>query len=384
VSSSTCSSGTLVVDREGAQRALAVLSKYPRLSFDTEGDGLFRYRTRLCMMQLGCREHVALVDTLAFDALREFEVLLGDQGPEKVIHDASFDARVLFAHGVRLGRVFDTAVAARFLGLKATGLSSLLLAFFQLELPKEKQQADWGVRPLDDEAVRYLVDDVRHLEALADLLLERARALDIEAEVREECAYLLSEAQRPVAEVPPWTRLKGALTRPPEERARLRELFAEREALARELDAPPGRLVPNEVLSKLGEHAEVEEAQLLRWLGNKAAAHAARFREALARARGVADAPEAEIRGQVSPPVSPAELARRKTRKRLLTEMRAREAALRGVDPQVVLPGHCLSDIVDLSVVDLHSLRSVPGFGECRLSRYGARMVAELTPNWPR
>ncbi|MFT3927279.1 MAG: ribonuclease D [Myxococcales bacterium] len=376
--------GSLIVDRERALESLEVLSRAARLSFDTEGDGLFRYRTRLCMMQLGCAEQVALVDTLAFDALPLFERLLGEQGPEKIVHDASFDARVLFAHGVKLGRVFDTAVAARFLGLKATGLSSLLSTFFQLELPKDKQQADWGARPLDDDAVRYLVDDVCHLEALADLLLARIRELDIEAEVREECAYLLSEAQHPAVEAPPWTRLKGALVRPPAERARLRELFAEREALARELDVPPGRLVPNEVLSKLGERAEVESAQLARLLGPKLAGHLERFEQAFERARGLSDAPEAEIRSQASRAVSPAELERRKTRKRLLTELRTREAALRGVDPQVVLPGHCLSEIVDLPVVDLETLRAVPGFGECRIERYGARMVAELTATWPR
>lgn len=376
--------GTMIVDSARARASLAVLAKHPRLSFDTEGDGLFRYRTRLCMMQLGCSEQVALVDTLAFDALPLFAELLGEQGPEKIVHDASFDARVLFAQGVKLGRVFDTAVAARFLGLKSTGLSSLLGAFFQIELPKEKQQADWGMRPLDDEALRYLVDDVYHLEALSDVLLSRVRALDIEPEVRAECAYVLSEAQQPVAEVPPWTRLKGALTRPPEERARLRELFAERESLARELDVPPGRLIPNEVLSKLGERAEVEEASLLRLLGGKGAPHAGRFRAALERSRGLSDAPEDEVRSQTSRPMSPAELERRKTRKRLLTDLRAKEAASRGVDPQVVLPGHCLNDIVDLGAIDLDALRSIAGFGECRLSRYGPRLVAELTASWPR
>ena len=377
--------GTLVVDSVAARESLAVLGRHPRLSFDTEGDGLFRYRTRLCMMQLGCSEHVALVDTLAFDALPLFADLLGEQGPEKIVHDASFDARVLFAQGVRLGRVFDTAVAARFLGLKSTGLSSLLAAFFQLDLPKDKQQADWGLRPLDEEAVRYLVDDVYHLEALSDLLLSRVRALDIEPEVRVECAYVLSEAQRPVVEVAPWTRLKGALARPPEERARLRELFAERESLARELDVPPGRLIPNEVLSRLGERAEVEEAYLAASLGHqgRACTRSASGAPSSAHA-GFPTHPKKSFVARTAARSAPAELERRKTRKRLLTDLRAKEAVARGVDPQVVLPGHCLNDIVDLGAVDLEALRGISGFGECRLERYGQRMVAELTANWPR
>jgi ribonuclease D len=374
----------VIEDAARAQACLPALARRARLAFDTEGDGLFRYRTRLCMMQLACPEQVYLIDTLAFDALACFAELLGAEGPEKIVHDASFDARVLFAQGVRLGRVFDTAVAARFLGLKSTGLSNLLSSFFEISLPKDKQQADWGLRPLDADSVRYLVDDVCHLEALADALLARVRALDIEPEVREECGYVISEAHVPVAEVPPWTRLKGAQLRPPAVRARLRELFAEREELARELDLPPGRLIPNELLSRLAEEAQLDDAALADRLGARGAAHLGRFRAALERARGRADAPEEELALQVERPPSPAELERRKLRKRLLTEFRARVATQRGVDPQVILPGHCVNGMVDLSALDLDALRQVKGLGACRVERYGARLVSELTASWPR
>jgi ribonuclease D len=374
----------LIAEPKPARAAAARLSRAPRVAFDTEGDGMFRYRTRLCAMQLAAHGEVALIDTLAFDALPLFGALLGDEGPEKIVHDLSFDARVLYAHGVRLGRVFDTAVAARFLGLKSTGLSSLLSAFFGVELPKHKQQADWGERPLDDEALRYLIDDVRYLEALADELLARVRAQDIEPEVREECAYMLREAQTEPTEVPPWTRLRGAALRQPKERARLYELFAEREQLARELDLPPGRLVPNELLGSLAHREQVDEALIARVLGKYGGPHASRFHAALVRAGERADAPEHEVLSALPKSVSPAELQRKKQRKRSLTELRAREATSRGVDVQVVLPGHCLNDIAELEELSLEQLRAVPGFGECRVQRYGERMVSDLTPVWHR
>jgi ribonuclease D len=369
-----------VTEPSQAAACAARLARLPRLAFDTEGDGMFRYRTRLCMMQFAGGSEVALVDTLAFDALPCFAELLGANGPEKIVHDASFDARVLFAHGVRLGRVFDTAVAARFLGLKATGLSSLLAAFFQIDLAKHKQQSDWGQRPLDAEALRYLADDVRHLEALADVLLSQVEAQGIEAEVREECAYVLSEAHTEVREVPPWTRLRGAVQRTPKERARLYELFGEREALARELDIPPGRFVNSEALSKLAERERAGQAELARYLSSRALQHSERFLSALARAEERADAPEHEILAQIPRPLSPAEVERKKLRKRRLTDFRTREAAERGVDPQVVLPGHCLNDLVDLAEVSVEALRTVPGFGLCRMERYAVRIVSELTP----
>jgi hypothetical protein len=72
---------------------------------------------------------------------------------------------------------------------------------------------------------------------------------------------------------------------------------------------------------------------------------------------------------------SPAELTRKKRRKAWLSEFRAKEAKLREVDVQVVLPGHCLSDLVDLPQIDEVTLRTVPGFGACRFERYGALLL---------
>lgn len=376
-------SPALIADAASARSLAQRLAAASSIAFDTEGDGMFRYRTHLCTMQFACGDEVALVDSLAFDALPVFAAVLGESGPEKIVHDASFDARLLFAHGVRLGRVFDTSVAARFLGLKTTGLASLLAQFFHIDLPKHKQRANWGVRPLDEEALRYLADDVRYLTALADVLLARLRDQDIEAEVREECAYVLSEAQQPVREVPPWTRVRNAALRSPRERARLYEMCLAREELARELDLPPGRVVPNEVLEKLAELRQASPQDVARLLGaSRASPFAERFVDALARARDRADAPAEEVYAASPRPPSPAELERKKARKRRLMELRTREALRRGVDPQVVLPGHCLQDIIDLPEMSLDALRGVRGFGACRVERYGRDMVAELTSLW--
>ena len=58
------------------------------------------------------------------------------------------------------------------------------------------------------------------------------------------------------------------------------------------------------------------------------------------------------------------------------------EARQRGVDVQVVLPGHCVADIVELPRLDLASLRSVPGLGECRITRYAKLLEDSLGPRW--
>lgn len=344
------------------------------LALDTEGDGMFRYRTQLCTVQLYAEDAIAVLDTLCLTPAPLLSAVLGPDGPEKIIHDASFDARILFAHGIALGNVFDTAVAARFLGFPSTGLSSLLLKLFGVHLPKHQQQADWGRRPIDAEAMRYLEDDVRYLPALFERLLSEVRACDIEPEVREECAYLLREAQRSEPAEAAWMKIKGGALRPAYERARLYELAEAREQLARERDLPPARLLASDLLLRLAQEDGSDSATLSRLLGSKSELLPA-LEAAFARARGVADAPLDQVQRMLPESPSPAELTRRKRRKAWLSEFRAKEAKLRGVDLQVILPGHCLADLVDLARIDEASLRALPGFGICRFERYGAQLL---------
>jgi len=44
---------------------LAALDRAPEVSIDTEADNLFRYRTRVCLMQLYVAGEVFLLDLLA-------------------------------------------------------------------------------------------------------------------------------------------------------------------------------------------------------------------------------------------------------------------------------------------------------------------------------
>jgi ribonuclease D len=254
----------------------------------------------------------------------------------------------------------------------------LLRKLFDLELPKHQQQADWGRRPLEPEELRYLEDDVRHLHALADALLGEVRARDIEPEVREECAYMLREAQRTEQPEPPWLRIKGSATRPAAERARLFELAELREQLARAEDVPPGRLIPSDVIARLAREPVPAGADIVRLLGHKAQAYAPEFEAALARGAARPDAPVEHLDRLAGEVPSPAELTRRKRRRALLLEFRDKEAKARGVDAQVVLPGHCLADITELSEPTRAALSRVSGLGEVRLERYGAQLVQLL------
>jgi ribonuclease D len=68
----------------------------------------------------------------------------------------------------------------------------------------------------------------------------------------------------------------------------------------------------------------------------------------------------------------------RRLREQRLTKWRREAAKTRGVDEQVVLPGHCLQDLADLDVPSRAAIAAVPGLGAFRVERDGDALLAAL------
>jgi ribonuclease D len=68
----------------------------------------------------------------------------------------------------------------------------------------------------------------------------------------------------------------------------------------------------------------------------------------------------------------------RRDREARISAWRKAEAKARAVNEQVVLPGHCASDVVGLERLDHETLAQVPGIGRFRVSRYGDAILAAL------
>ncbi|MDI1482149.1 HRDC domain-containing protein [Polyangium sp. y55x31] len=364
------------------------------IAVDVEANGLFVYRPRLCAAQLAWEEGdttvVLIVDTLATNAAA-LEKLLGPEGPIKVLHDLTFDARMLAEAGAPLARVRDTSVTARFLGQKATGLASVLAAELGVVLDKRFQQHDWSKRPVSPAELRYLGDDVAYLLKLDRALAAKAAALDIEAEIEEECAYKLRAAMAPPRETrPSYVRIKGAhkLDRPG--RAALRSLVAAREAIAEAADVPPFKIVTNEILIELAQRRPTSISEVGRVpgaLSGRSGRHAARWLEAIARGAAEGDVPPEEQALFEVVPIDRKEITRRREIEAKISGFRRAEAKRRGVDEQAVLPGHCAQDLASILLTaagetpaaTLARIAAIPGLGEKRVERYGKRMASLLS-----
>ena len=149
--------------------ALPLLAPQPRIPIDTEADSLHCYYEKLCLVQISVPGHDLLIDPLAgFSLAPLFDAF---NGKELIIHGADYDLRLLRRVGYAgPSSVFDTMIAARLCGIEEFSLAALIKRYFDVELAKGSQKANWARRPLPPQMAEYAVKDTHYLLEIASIL----------------------------------------------------------------------------------------------------------------------------------------------------------------------------------------------------------------------
>jgi len=150
--------------------------------------------------------------------------------------------------------IFDTVIAARLLGIREFSLGALVKRFFDVELHKHSQKANWALRPLPPKMLKYAVDDVHYLLPLAAKLEEELERVQRSDWFRQSCerAIELAAAQRERIEDELW-RIGGAGALDPRTGSVLRALWQWRETEAEMADRPPFHILQNRELLNAAE-----------------------------------------------------------------------------------------------------------------------------------
>jgi ribonuclease D len=381
---------TLVQDADAFHAVIEQARHASTLAVDVEANGLFAYRPRLCTVQLaweeGERTKIAVIDTLRVDAA-PLAPLFAAEAPIKVLHDLTFDARLLHESGAPLHHVRDTSVAARLLGAKATGLAAVLANELGIILDKHYQRHDWSRRPLEPAQLTYLSNDVAFLLQLDRAIMARVVARDIAAEVEAECGYKLVSALAPPRDQrPAYARIKGVQRLDPVARAVLMHLAMAREEIAETINVPPFKVITNDVLLELALMRPRSVSDLSRIRGavsGRAGRYAARWLNAIVVGVKAGDIPASD-RTLFEPPIfDRSAVAKRRHIESKITAFRRDEALRRGVDEQVVLPGHCVQDLAAVLATMaprdpeiMTRIASVAGIGTKRAEQYGSALAA--------
>ena len=232
-----------------------------RYAMDTEFHRERTYYPRLALVQLAWTGGCALVDPLAVD-IRELARLLDGPGLA-VLHAAQQDLDVLtHACGTVPSRLFDTQLAAGFLGYSTPSLSTLVNGELKVHLPKGDRLTDWLRRPLTPEQRSYAAADVEHLFALQDKITAQLAAVGRVGWAEEVCEELRVCPQGPGDPESAWLRLKDARTLKSKSRGVARAVAAWRERRAMANDQPPRQVLPDLALLGIAQKAPRTIAEL--------------------------------------------------------------------------------------------------------------------------
>lgn len=298
------------------------------VAVDVERASGYRYSQRAYLVQLFRRGSGSfLIDPISaggFDAVQE---TIGDT--EWVLHAASQDLPSLRELGLEPTTLFDTELGARLAGFERVGLQAVVERTLGLRLKKEHSNSDWSVRPLPAAWLEYAALDVELLIDVRDAVADELQAQGKEDLAREEFDYELRRPSKPPA-AEPWRRLSG-VHRIKQRRslAVARELWLARDTLARELDAAPGRLVPDASLVAAAEASPSSKGELGRlkeFNGRRAKTELDRWWDAVQRGQSSEDLPRLRPLAEGPPPPRfweqkrPTAAARLKAARAALTE----------------------------------------------------------------
>ena len=265
------------------------LDTHKVIGLDTEADSLHSYYEKVCLVQVCSPDGYFLVDPLA-EGLDLSVFYASLTAHTLIIHGADYDLRLLGRHpSFAATEIFDTSIAARFLGLEQIGYAALVQKFFDVTLCKASQRADWGRRPLPPRMEEYALNDVRYLLPLAEILENQLKELGRWEWYDQSRDAMVQSAREPrERDLENAWRVNGSSKLAAREAAVLRALWHWRDAEASAWDRPTFHVISNDRMidaacaAVAGQKFEVHRMPPPRY---------ARMKEAL---RAALDLPESE------------------------------------------------------------------------------------------
>ena len=253
----------IVTTSELAQ-ACARLRRHAFVAVDTEFIREHTFWPRLCLIQMAGPEEELIVDPLAEGLeLTPFYDLMAEERVIKVFHAARQDLEIVWTQARLIPHpIFDTQVAAMVCGFgEAVSYSNLVKQVTGQDLDKTSRFTDWARRPLSQRQLIYALGDVTHLR---DIYCYLRAELDKEGRagwLDEEMAELTDPKTYQTSPEEAWRRLK---LRVKNRRglAVLIELAAWRERAAQAQDVPRNRILRDEALFDIANHAPSSPAEL--------------------------------------------------------------------------------------------------------------------------
>ena len=369
----------LIAEEDAARPLAALLADCKRMALDLEAAGYHRYSDAICLAQVTVADRHFILDPFALDVGELLRRPLEDPEVEVLMHGAAQDLRLLSRDwNLSLRGLFDTHIAAELLGLRSTGLGSLVEERMGVTMSKRHQRADWAMRPLTESMLEYAANDTRYLFKLTDELIEELRRAGREAWAREECRSLeLASTSNHSVSYEPAARVKGAGRLSPRHLEALRAALDWRDRIARQRDVAPFRVIGDRKLLEAASTSPTSPLDLERVCG---------FPQRLARREGwklldrlskLEWVPESEIEplDRVPPRPSgrvPPDLEEAASR---VKDLRNRRASELGIGRGKVLSNAMIATVIRRAPSTLEELARIEGVKKWQVELLGSDLI---------
>jgi len=233
-----------------------------RYAIDTEFHRERTYFPQLALVQVRLGNQIGLVDPLRCNV--SLLSSLFDDESTCVLHAGAQDLEILARVCGRLPKnVYDTQIAAGFLGATQVSLASLVNEVRKIVLPKSDRLTDWLRRPLTPAQLDYAASDVEHLFEIHDHQIDALTNLGRVEWVADACSKLVQRASGEPNLDDAWMKVKDARSLRGEARGVARSLARWRELRAMQLDIPVRRVMSDMALVSIAQARPTTESALL-------------------------------------------------------------------------------------------------------------------------
>ncbi|XP_042447991.1 protein RRP6-like 2 [Zingiber officinale] len=246
------------------EMVVAKLRHVDELAVDLEHNHYRSFQGLTCLMQISTRDEDFVIDTLKLRIyigmyLRE---IFKDPSKRKVMHGADRDIIWLQRDfGIYICNLFDTGQASRVLQMERNSLEYLLRHFCGVEANKDYQTADWRLRPIPHEMLKYAREDTHYLLYIYDhmkriLLAESSDGNDLILEVYKRSSTIcLQLYKKEIFTNTSFLNIYGLRDADlnATQLAVVSALYQWRDYIAREQDESTGYILPNKTLIEIAK-----------------------------------------------------------------------------------------------------------------------------------
>lgn len=245
---------TTFIDSAEKLRAMRLeLVKESALAIDTEFHSERRYHPELMLVQIANEQgDVWIVDPKVVSMKALGEAL---RSAVLITHGGQQDIRIFHRElEIRPAKLFDTQIAAGFLGYKyPLGLQALCSRILKKDISKVETLTDWSKRPLDEEQLRYAAEDARILFPLYNALIKEVRERNLETYMWQACEEMVEQQLLPPAVGLSWVHWGVAETLSIDAQRVLTALLEWREHTAMRKNQSPNYILPRSILLYLAK-----------------------------------------------------------------------------------------------------------------------------------